>query len=105
MTNNLHISYELHQPDKNQEALIAAIRALGTWARIHSSFWYINSGLTATQARDNLLSILGPQDSLYVVDVTNRVAAWQNMSEFAVKIIKDRWDASLEAPGLANALT
>jgi len=38
MANNLHISYDLHEPGKNYGEVIAAVKRLGAWAKIHYSF-------------------------------------------------------------------
>jgi len=47
MGNNLHISYDLNVSGQNYEAVIAKIKTLGGWAKIHKSYWYVNSVLTA----------------------------------------------------------
>ena len=80
MANNLHISYDLHAPNKNYDAVIAKIKTLGNWAKIHKSFWYVNSDLTAAQARDAVWAAMDSDDTVYVVDATNNDAAWQNVS-------------------------
>jgi hypothetical protein len=92
MANNLHISYDLHKPDKNYEAVIAKIKTLGNWAKIHYSYWYVNSSYTAAEARDAVWDAMDSDDSLYVVDATNNVAAWQNISDEASAFIRDHWN-------------
>jgi hypothetical protein len=67
MANNLHISYDLHEPGKNYDRVIGAIKQLGSWAKIHYSFWYVKSNLTAAQARDAVVRALDANDSVYVV--------------------------------------
>lgn len=91
MANNLHISYDLHRPEKNYAAVIAKVKTLGNWAKIHKSVWYVNSAHTAAQARDVVWSAMDSDDSLYVVDATNNVAAWQNIDEVVAAYIKDHW--------------
>jgi len=91
MANNLHISYDLHKPDKNYQAIIAKIKTLGNWAKIHYSYWFVDSGYTAAQARDAIWEAMDSDDSVYVVDATNNVAAWQNINEEASAFIRDRW--------------
>ena len=39
MANNLHVSYDLNSPGQNYEAVIERIKKLGSWAKIHYSFW------------------------------------------------------------------
>ena len=91
MANNLHISYDLHQPDKNYAAVIAKIKTLGDWAKIHYSYWYVNSSHTAAEACNAVWQVMDSDDSLYVVDATNNSAAWQNISAEASAFIRDKW--------------
>lgn len=91
MANNLHISYDLHKPDKNYDAVIAKIKTLGNWAKIHYSYWYVNSQFTAQQACDAVWSAMDANDSVYVVDATHNNAYWRNISNEASDYIKDQW--------------
>jgi hypothetical protein len=97
MANNLHISYDLHEPGKNYDRVIAAVKSLGSWAKIHYSFWYVKSNLSASQARDIVWRAMDANDSIYVVDATNNAAAWQNLSPEASKFIQDKWYAKVAA--------
>ena len=89
--NNLHISYDLFAPGKNYDAVIAKIQSLGEWAKIHKSFWYVKSTLSAAQARDAVWAVMDFNDSVYVVDSTNNEAAWINLHKDVGPYIKDRW--------------
>lgn len=91
MANNLHISYDLYVPNQNYEKVIAAIKTLGSWAKIHKSFWYVKSSYTASQARDRVWLAMDANDSLYVVDATNNEAAFQNVSGEVSEFIKEEW--------------
>ena len=91
MARNLHISYDLYNPGQNYEKVIATIKTLGSWAKIHKSYWFVDSSLTAEQARDRLWAAMDANDSLYVVDATNNEAAWQNISQEAANFIRDKW--------------
>ena len=77
MSNNLHISYDLKNPDRDYEKVIAAVKTLGSWAKIQYSFWFVKSEFTAEQARDYLLRYIDANDSIYVADSTNNNAAWK----------------------------
>jgi hypothetical protein len=90
---NLHVSYDLYAPDKNYEKVIAKIKTLGSWAKVHKSFWYVDTRLTAAQVRDAVWAVMDNNDSLYVVDATNNVAAWQNIAEAAATHIREHWTA------------
>jgi hypothetical protein len=91
MANNLHISYDLKDPDRNYAKIIAAIQQLGSWAKIHYSYWYVDSNLTAAQALNILMKVTDSDDSIYVVDATNNTAACNNISIEASNFIKNRW--------------
>jgi hypothetical protein len=91
MANNLHISYDLYAPGQNYETVIAAIKQLGSWAKIQKSFWYVKSAYTTEQARNHVLSVMDDNDSVYVVDATNGVAAWHNIPSDSAAHIRDQW--------------
>lgn len=91
MANNLHISYDLYAPGQNYELVIAAIKELGSWAKIHKSFWYVNSLYTATQACTHVWNVMDGNDTIYVVDATNDTASWQNLSDEVQTHIQREW--------------
>ncbi|WP_140985843.1 hypothetical protein [Asticcacaulis tiandongensis] len=91
MANNLHISYDLYAPGQNYEKVIAEIKTLGGWAKIHKSYWYVNSTLTASQAVTRLWAVMDRNDSVYVVDATNNNASWQNVSDEVAEYIRKNW--------------
>jgi hypothetical protein len=92
VANNLHISYDLHAPGQNYDRLIAKIKTLGAmWAKIHYSFWYVNSPYTAEQAVAVLKTVLDPNDKVYVVDATNNAAAWNQIAPDVGNLIKEQW--------------
>jgi len=76
MANNLHISYDLRDPGQNYDKVIERIKQLGSWAKIHYSFWYVNSASTASQAVDFLTPVLDANDRVYVVDAVRRQNIW-----------------------------
>lgn len=91
MANNLHISYDLYAPGQDYEAVIEKIKELGSWAKIHKSFWYVNSTFTASQAVDHIKPALDTNDQVYVADTTNNNASWNSLPEAVANHIKDQW--------------
>ena len=91
MANNLHITYDLITPGQDYTAVIEKIKSLGAWAKVTESFWYVQSDLTASQARDQIKLVLDPNDKLYVVDSTNGAAAWNGLSKVVSDFILDKW--------------
>lgn len=92
MANNLHISYDLNSPGQDYTKVIEAIKSLGSWAKIHKSFWYVNSNKTCTQAADIIWKTMDENDQLYVVDASNNSASFQNLSKEVTDHIKDQWE-------------
>ena len=92
MSNNLHISYDLHEPGKNYDRVIAVVKSLGKWAKIHYSFWYVKTSLNADQARDAIVRAMDSNDSVYVVDSTNNRAAWHNIPNDSASFIRENWN-------------
>ena len=91
MANNLIISYDLYSPGQDYSKVIEVIKALGSWAKIHKSVWYVNSSYTATIAAEKVWATMDRNDSLFIVDATNNTAAWQNLSAEVSNHIKDQW--------------
>ncbi len=91
MPNNLHISYDLNQPGQNYEAVIKKIKELGSWAKVHKSFWYVSSTRTASEAVDFIKPALDKNDQVYVVDAQRNEAAWNSLPADVEKHIQTKW--------------
>lgn len=93
MANNLHISYDLYQPGQNYDGVIAKIKELGSWAKVHKSFWYVNSAYTAEQAVDHIWPAMDARDTIYVVNSTDNSASWQGISDEVASHLRDQWNS------------
>jgi hypothetical protein len=91
MANNLFISYDLYNPGQNYEKVIKTIKSLGNWAKVQKSFWYVNSNYSSSEAAKMVWASMDKNDSLIVVDASNKTANWYNLSDEVSKFIKDRW--------------
>ena len=91
MANNLHISYDLYKPGQDYDSVITKIKELGSWVKIHKSFWYVSSNYTASQAVDHIQPALDKNDKVYVVDATNNVAAWSDLPQNVADHIQCQW--------------
>ena len=91
MANNLVVSYDLVSPGQNYAKVIAAVKALGSWAKIDQSVWYVNSSYTARQAADSVAASMDSNDKVFVVDATNNNAAWNTLPAEVSKHIIDQW--------------
>ena len=92
MANNLFISYDLNSPGQDYTSVINKIQNLGSWAKIQKSHFYVKSSLTAIEARDVVWSVMDSNDSLMVVDATNKLAFWMNIDHEVSSHIKENWD-------------
>src|SRR4051812_33815078 len=65
------ISYDLGKPETSAsyQTLIAAIKALGDWAKPLESEWFVRTGLTASVVRDRLKRHLDANDRLMVLEL------------------------------------
>jgi cytochrome c556 len=93
MANNLFVSYDLHAPDKNYDAVIKAIKELGSWAKVHYSYFYVKSDHTASEACNHVWKSMDKNDRVIVVDAKNNTAAWQNLPDDVSAFIKANWQS------------
>lgn len=91
MANNLFISYDLNSPGQDYSSVIEEIKSLGSWAKVQKSHWYVTSTLTAAEAKERVWKKMDKNDTLIVIDATNNVAAWQNLSVEVSNHIKTNW--------------
>ena len=95
--NNLFISYDLKNPGQNYDGVIAAIKGLGSWAKVQYSFWYVSSSYTAKQAAEIVRRAQDANDSLIVVDATNNDAAWFGISAEVSEHMRTQWQQRVPA--------
>jgi hypothetical protein len=92
MSNNIFVSYDLIKPDKNYDAVIAAIKAVsGQWAKVHYSYWYVKTTLTASQVYERIKSSFDANDRVLVIDATNNTAIWVNLDPKVSDYLKNNW--------------
>lgn len=92
MSNNLFISYDLHSPGQDYQNVIKVIKSLGNWAKIHKSFWYVNSNLTAQQAAEIVWNKMDSDDSLIVVNASTNQSHWFNLSQEVSDYLRSKWN-------------
>ena len=88
--NTLLISYDLQAPVKNYEKLWDHLKSYSNWAKPLESLWLIKINNTAEQIR-NLIrdNYVDKNDKIFVVDVTGKAAAWNNLPEKVSTWIKN----------------
>jgi len=71
MKYNLFISYDLIAPGQHYPKVTAAIEALGSWAKIHYSLYFVSTSLTSQQACERIWQSMDANDKLLVIDARN----------------------------------
>jgi hypothetical protein len=95
--NNLFVSYDLISPGQNYDEVVAAIKSLGSWAKVHYSLWYVKSAHSASKAAEIVRAAQDVNDSLIVIDASNNNAAWYNLKPEVEKHLKEQWHAVVPA--------
>lgn len=91
MANNLLISYDLYSPGQDYKNVIEAIKSLGNWAKVHKSYWYVSSSMTAKQAADKIWTKMDSNDSLIVINASTNDAYWFNLSQEVSSYLRSKW--------------
>jgi hypothetical protein len=76
----LIVSYDLHQPTKNYEDLIKKIREYKFWAKLGGSAYLIITDQSVIQVRDNLVTVLDKDDSIFI-GTCPVPSAWRGLPE------------------------
>ncbi len=94
MSSNIFISYDLHQPVRNYERVIHAIKTCGTWAHVQKSLWYVSGSLTMEQVFLRLSTAIDIDDSLIVIDASTNDAKWTGVNPEVARLIQGTWQQS-----------
>jgi hypothetical protein len=90
--NNLLIAFELRGEGDRQGTVATAIRALGAATiEVTRSVYYVKAKMSAIAACHRLWTRMDPRDCLFVVDLDNKTAAWQNVDSEAGEFLRQRW--------------
>lgn len=76
--------------------LQSAISKMGESYRLTSSSWVLRGARTAGSIRNELTTMLGRQDSIFVVDTMNNKTAWFNLGPDADVHIRRVWSREAE---------
>jgi hypothetical protein len=71
----LMIAYDLHEPDRDYEAVIKVIKDLGLWCHVEESVWLVDTATKSGDVRDQLSEV--SKDATYLVQrVTKNWSSW-----------------------------
>lgn len=68
----------IFESQHNATNLVNMIKAFTTWGKITNTAWIVGSYTNATEIRDSLLKVAGPNDRIFVVK-SGALAAWSNV--------------------------
>ena len=72
------VTYDLSNPGRDYNNLIAKIKAIGQWAHISESTWTLNSDASAAAVRNYLATAIDQNDKLFVGTLGHE-AAWSGL--------------------------
>ncbi len=84
----LLVGYDLHRPGQNYQSLIEALKRTAWWHHLDST-WLVRTTETPVELRDRLLPHIDSNDTLLVIDVTSRAAAWVGINSSGSEWIKN----------------
>ena len=90
--NNLFISYDLKNPGQNYDRVIAAIKTLGSWAKVQYSLFYVSSVYSAKQAAEIVRRAQDANDTLIVIDTTANEAVWYGIDQEVSTFMQQNWN-------------
>lgn len=93
MMHNLIITYDLRAVEQNYEAVIESVKALGSWARVQGSVWYVRSKYSESIAADRVYGCMDRNDSLLVVNASTDNSVWYGLSSEVSEHLKNCWNS------------
>lgn len=70
MAYNLFIAYDLNAPGQNYDVVRDQIKALGQYAQLQYSLFYVHTAYNARQAHDAVRAVMDANDKLAVIEAT-----------------------------------
>lgn len=83
----LSITYDLHNPGRDYEDVIATIKSASSYTHPQDSMWLIDTALSPSDWRDKLKSAGDPNDEYFVVKLAQNWASF-NMDASSVNWLK-----------------
>jgi hypothetical protein len=97
MSNNLFVTFDVHDASREASLILSAIEELGQAVRVFSNVWYVRSNLPAAEAARRVWDVMQPVDSLLVIDASGEEAATFNLDDCQQRML-DRWHLVLRLP-------
>ena len=102
MSNNLFVSFDVHDIAREPSLILGAIEELGQAVRLFSCTWYVRSNLSASEAAERVWDVMEPEDRLLVIDATQQEVATLNLDERCTQWMMNRWHRDVREPDAAR---
>lgn len=83
------ITYDLRK-QRDYQSLYERLKAYGTWCHALESTWIIATSQTATQVRENLITVMDADDCLLVTRLQGD-AAWCGLTDEKTKWLQNQY--------------
>ena len=77
----LIVTYDLHNPGRDYDAVADVPKAAGSWAHPQGSVWFIDTFLEPSDVRDRLKDAGDPTDEYFVARMRQHWAAFNTDSD------------------------
>lgn len=94
MSNNLFVTFDVHDTSREASLILSAIEELGQAVRIFSNVWYVRSNLSAAEAARRVWDVMQTEDALLVIDASGEEAATFNLDDCQQTML-DRWHLAM----------
>lgn len=88
--NTILVSYDLSAPDRDYPKLQKHLESYGDKAHLLGSVWLIKTNSTALQVCQAAEKVIDQNDKIFVIDITNKSAAWNNLDDKDSEWLKSR---------------
>ena len=95
MTNNLFVTFDVHDISRESSLVVAAIEELGQAVRVFSFLWYVRSNLSAAEAAQRVWDVMQSKDRLMVIDASSDEVASLNLDDRCLQSMAVRWHREL----------
>jgi len=88
--NTILVSYDLSAPGRDYPKLQEHLESYGDCVHLLESVWLVKTNSTALQVCQAAEKCIDQNDKIFVIDVTNKFAAWNNLDDRVSEWLKSR---------------
>lgn len=76
------ISYDLHSPTNNRDAVQKAIESLGAYCKYLTTTYLVNTSYSKASVQDICTKPLDSNDKMIICEITGSVNGWLNQTQW-----------------------